>query len=109
MNLLKGFPFSFQKRAGLQRRARPRFLPSRWESRGSLHLDITTYKIFLTNCKKVCQVVLWSFKKGQKSLITTPIKRLTDYKSIEAKKIHVITFKNLCNQTAVSHISLLRS
>jgi hypothetical protein len=56
MNLLKGFPFSFQKRAGLQRRARPRFLPSKWESRGSLHLDITTDKIFLTNCKKVCQV-----------------------------------------------------
>src|SRR3989304_5635408 len=39
-NLLKGFPFSFQKRAGIQRRARPRFLPSRRELRGSLHLDI---------------------------------------------------------------------
>jgi len=41
INLLKGFPFSFQKRAGLQRRVRPRFFPSRRESRGSLHPDIT--------------------------------------------------------------------
>src|SRR4030042_1728431 len=55
INLLKGFPFSFQKRAGLQRRARPRLFPPRWETRGSLHLDITVYKTLLTNCKKVCQ------------------------------------------------------
>jgi hypothetical protein len=63
INLLKGFPFSFQKRAGLQRRARPRLLPSRWESRGSLHPDIIVNKTFLTNCRKVCQVVIWISEK----------------------------------------------
>ncbi len=58
IDLLKGFPFSFQKRAGLQRRARPRFPSLKDGSRGSLHPDITTYNIFLTNRKKVCQDLL---------------------------------------------------
>ena len=42
IDLLKGFPFPFQEKAGLQRRVRPRLpLESNKESRGSLHLDIT--------------------------------------------------------------------
>ena len=52
INLLKGFPFSFQKRAGLQRRVRPRISPSKRRSRGSLPLDITDLnKFHLTNLK----------------------------------------------------------
>jgi hypothetical protein len=52
INLLKGFPFPFQKRAGLQRRVRPRLSPSKRRSRGSLPLDITDLnKFHLTNLK----------------------------------------------------------